>query len=67
MKITVWFAVAGAALGIQGVASAADIAKARPAPTYNPCSNARFGGAYLGGNAGAIAYAATRSDRDQIS
>ena len=65
MKITVWFAVAGAALGIQGVASAADIAKARPAPAYNPCSNARFSGAYLGGNAGAIAYAATRSDRDQ--
>ncbi|XIA63600.1 outer membrane protein [Bradyrhizobium sp. TZ2] len=65
MKITVWFAVAGAALGIQGVASAADIAKARPAATYNPCSNARFSGAYLGGNAGAIAYAATRSDRDE--
>jgi opacity protein-like surface antigen len=57
--------LAAASFGSTGLVSAADMpVKARPGPAYNPCAVARFTGFYLGGNAGAVAYTASRGDLD---
>lgn len=67
MKFVFWFAAASVVVGIADVASAADMAaKARSVSTYDPCGVARFNGAYLGGNAGAVAYTALRLDQDHF-
>jgi opacity protein-like surface antigen len=63
------FGFAGAALLVAvDIASAADmIVKARHAAKHDPCGVARFSGAYVGGNAGAVAYTAIRHDVDRYS
>lgn len=66
-KLVTGFTLVAVLLSVADLASASDMAvKARPAPKYDPCGVARFSGAYLGGNAGAIGYTALHTDPDKI-
>ena len=63
-KLLAGLAMASTALTVAGNASAADMPAKAPPVAYNPCGAARFTGFYAGGNTGAVAYTASRSDLD---
>ena len=65
-RLIVGVAVALATLTAASHASAADMPVKAPRVAYDPCGVARFNGFYVGGNIGAVAYTAIRTDQNEF-